>query len=200
MRECALQRKTKETDVTISINLDNPGEHKINTGIGFFNHMLELFAFRAGVTLSVRCDGDLRVDGHHSVEDIGITLGQAITQALGDKSGIRRYGEASIPMDESLAHCALDISGRPYLVFDAQFPKVRIGDFDTELAGEFFRALAYNAGLTLHIRLLYGNNTHHMAEAIFKAFGCAFRQAVTLTGTGVPSTKGVVNYADYTGH
>ena len=164
----------------------------INTGIGFFDHMLNLFAFRAGIALSVECKGDLEVDGHHTVEDVGISLGQAIQKALEDKKGITRYGEASIPMDECLASCALDISGRPFLVFNATFPTERIGSFETELTEEFFRALAFNSGMTLHINLVYGKNAHHMIEAMFKAFGCAFKQAAQITGTGVQSTKGVL--------
>ena len=190
MRETILERCTNETQVKIGLNLDKKNTGKLNTGIGFLDHMLELFAFRAGITLDVECKGDLHVDGHHTAEDVGIALGQAITAALGDKSGINRYGQASIPMDESLASCVLDISGRAFLVFNSQFPAPKMGDFDTELVEEFFRALAYNSGMTLHINLVYGKNTHHMIEAIFKAFGVAFRQAVNITGEGVQSTKG----------
>jgi len=192
MRESILERGTSETQVKVGINLNQKAENNIDTGIGFFDHMLNLFAFRAGITLDLQCKGDLHIDGHHTVEDVGITLGQAIGKALGDKNGIHRYGEASIPMDESLARCVLDISGRPFLVFDAIFPSERIGDMDTELVEEFFRALALHAGITLHISLLYGKNTHHMIEAIFKAFGCAFGSAIAVTGQGVPSTKGVL--------
>jgi len=187
-----LERKTNETAVKIQLNLDEKGAGEIQTGIGFLDHMLELFAFRAGIALNVSCRGDLVVDGHHTAEDVGITLGQAIAIALGDKSGINRYGHAAIPMDESLADCVLDISGRPFLVFHADFPCERVGAFGTELVEEFFRALAQHAGITLHIRLLYGKNAHHMIEAIFKAFGCAFAQAARLAGDGVPSTKGVL--------
>jgi len=154
--------------------------------------MLELFAFRAGLALEVECRGDLHVDGHHTVEDIGICLGRAIGEALGDKIGIARYGAAWLPMDESLAHVALDISGRGYLVFNAVLPSPAAGGFETELVEEFFRALAHNAGVTLHINLAYGSNTHHIIEAIFKAFGCALGQAVQKTGTAVSSTKGVL--------
>jgi len=168
-------------------------QNKIHTGIGFFDHMLELFAFRAGFALEVNCQGDLHVDGHHTVEDVGICLGQALAAALGDKVGITRYGTASIPMDESLAHCTLDISGRGFLVFNAALPAPIVGGFDTELVEEFFRALAHNAGITLHINLAYGSNTHHIIEAIFKAFGCALGQAVCKTGLdSVSSTKGVL--------
>ncbi|MDR0497967.1 MAG: imidazoleglycerol-phosphate dehydratase HisB [Treponema sp.] len=192
MRETVLERKTNETAIKIEINLDRKDKNNINTGIGFFDHMLELFAFRAGITLNIECKGDLAVDGHHTVEDAGIVLGQAISKALGDKSGINRYGEATIPMDESLANCILDISGRQFLVFNAKFPSARAGEFETELAEEFFRALAFNSGITLHINRVYGKNTHHMIEAIFKAAGCAFGRAIGKTGEGVPSTKGVL--------
>jgi len=201
MREVVLERVTKETAIELSLNLDQRGENDIATGIGFFDHMLNLFAFRAGVTLCLSCRGDLSVDGHHTVEDVGLTLGQAIAQALGDKSGIRRYGQASLPMDESLANCALDLSGRPYLVFNATFPAARVGvsegdpaapAFETELAEEFFRAVSSASAMTLHLNLAYGRNTHHMIEAIFKAFGCAFGQAIERVGEGVSSTKGVL--------
>ena len=192
MRESVLERVTGETEVKIKINLDRKERGNISTGLGFFDHMLDLFAFRAGITMDVSCTGDLHIDGHHTVEDVGITLGQAIREALGDKRGIRRYGQALIPMDESLARCVLDISGRAYLVFDADFPSGRAGDMDTELVEEFFRAVATHAGITLHISLLYGGNTHHMIEAIFKAFGCALGEAIAVTGQGVQSTKGVL--------
>ena len=192
MREAILERVTKETQVKVQLNLDQPGEAKISTGIGFFDHMLHLFAFRAGITLELRCDGDLHIDGHHSVEDVGITLGQAIAQALGDKRGIARYGATAIPMDEALARCVLDISGRPFLVFRAAFPAQTVGAFDTELTEEFFRALAFHSGITLHLSVEYGTNTHHMIEAMCKAFGAALKQAIALTGEGVPSTKGVL--------
>ena len=197
MREAVLERNTNETKIRIELRLDgNEAEAspttRINTGIGFFDHMLNLFAFRAGVALVVECEGDLEIDGHHTVEDIGIALGQAIFQALGDKRGINRYGEASIPMDESLARCILDISGRPFLVFNADFPCERLGNFETELVEEFFRAMAFNAGVTMHLSVEYGSNTHHMIEALFKAVGVAFKQAIQIVGGGVPSTKGVL--------
>ena len=201
MRETVLARKTNETDIQLALNLDRGGANDIQTGIGFFDHMLNLFAFRAGISLSVSCAGDLAVDGHHSVEDVGICLGQAIAQALGDKRGIARYGQAAIPMDECLADCALDLSGRSYLVFNAAFPMQRVGvseqdpampSFETELVEEFFRSVSCNCGMTLHINLAYGKNTHHMIEAIFKAFGCAFGQAIALGGSGISSTKGVL--------
>ena len=192
MRKSVLERATNETRVKIELDLDKNGTGSIATGIGFLDHMLELFAFRAGITLDVECEGDLRVDGHHTAEDVGIALGQAIAAALGVKSGINRYGQALVPMDESLAGCVLDISGRAFLVFDARFPSEKAGDLDTELVEEFFRAVAFNSGITLHINVAYGKNTHHMIEAIFKAFGLALGQAAAVTGSGVPSTKGVL--------
>ena len=193
MRKAMVERKTKETKILVELNLDGKGENQIKTGIGFFDHMLNLFAFRAGITLNVACKGDLEIDGHHTVEDVGICLGQAINKALGDKGGIVRYGDVSVPMDECLAACALDISGRPFLVFNAKFPpEYFCGDFEVELTEEFFRAVAMNCGMTLHINLMYGKNTHHMIEAIFKAFGAALRRAVNVTGEGVPSTKGIL--------
>ena len=200
MRKEFLERNTNETKIKIEINLDKKGENAIETGIGFFDHMLNLFAFRAGITLNIACKGDLEVDGHHTVEDVGICLGQAISKALGDKSGIARYGSARLPMDECLAQVDLDISNRPYLVFNAEFgdrrigenEKYQVGDFETELVEEFFRAIAVNAGITLHINLLYGKNTHHKIEAIFKAFGIALGQAMRITDEGVSSTKGVL--------
>jgi len=193
MRKAILERKTKETDIKIGMNLDQQGEGQIDTGIGFFDHMLELFAFRAGITLDVKCQGDLHIDGHHTVEDVGIAIGQAISEALGEKRGITRYSSASVPMDESLVHCVMDISSRPFLVFNAELPSQRVGTLETELIVEFFRAIALNAGITLHINLAYGTNTHHIIEAIFKAFGVAFKQAISLTGgSEIPSTKGVL--------
>jgi len=192
MRTGVSQRKTKETAVSVEINLDQRKEGKIETGIGFFDHMLTLFAFRAGATLTVSCKGDLNVGGHHTVEDVGICIGQAINSALGDKANIKRYGQATIPMDESLTSAALDISGRPFLVFNAQFlPEYYCGEFEVELTEEFFRAVASNCGMTLHINLKYGKNTHHMIESIFKSFGCALKEAIKIEG-GVTSTKGVI--------
>jgi len=191
MREAILERNTNETKIKLALRLD-PGQCAISTGIGFLDHMLNLFAFRAGVNLAVQCDGDIEVDGHHTAEDVGIALGQAIAQALGDKRGINRYGNARIPMDECLAQVDLDICNRPYLVFNAAFPTQKVGDFETELTEEFFRAVAVHSGMTLHINLQYGKNTHHMIEAIFKAFGAAFKQAIAVTGDEIPSTKGVL--------
>lgn len=194
MRVGKISRETNETKVSVEINLDGGGKNKISTGIGFFDHMLNLFGAHGQFDLSVDCAGDLEVDGHHSVEDIGIALGQAIKNALGDKRGINRYGTFFLPMDESLALVSLDISGRPFLVFDAGELAPMIGTFDTELTEEFLRALAFNAGITLHVKVLYGKNSHHKVEAIFKALGHALRIAVARDEkvSGVPSTKGVL--------
>ena len=194
MRAGKITRETNETKISVEINLDGGGRNKIGTGIGFFDHMLNLFAAHGQFDLSVECAGDLEVDGHHSVEDIGIALGAAIKNALGDKRGINRYGTFFLPMDETLALVSLDISGRPFLVFDAGNLAPMIGSFDTELTEEFLRALAFNAGITLHVKILYGKNSHHKVEAIFKALGHALRIAVSRDEkiTGVPSTKGVL--------
>ena len=192
-RNITIARETKETSVNIVLTIDPPQiTTDIHTGIGFFDHMLTLLAFRSGMSLTVNCQGDLGVDGHHTVEDVGIVMGQTLAQLLGDKAGLARYGAASIPMDESLAQVALDISGRGYLVFNVPMPASQVGAFDTELVEEFFRAFAHNAGITLHINLAYGRNTHHIIEAIFKAVGVALGQAVRVTGQDIPSTKGVL--------
>jgi len=186
-----IERKTKETDISLELNLDGNGTHSIKTGIGFFDHMLELFACHSGFDLKVECNGDLRVDGHHSVEDIGIVLGKALAEIVGNKKGLKRYGQALVPMDESLARCIIDFSGRAFLVFNADL-KGKIGDFDAELVEEFFRAVATNAGLTLHIELLYGTNAHHKAESIFKSFARALKMATTIDSDKVLSSKGVL--------
>ncbi len=192
MRTANIARKTKETDIELSVNLDGKGEVSVDSGIGFFDHMLTALAVHSGVDMNIKCKGDLYVDGHHSVEDIGICLGKAFAEALGDKAGIARYGSAYVPMDEALAFCSLDISGRAFLVFDANFSDDRIGEFDTCLADEFFRAFAFNAGITLHIRQEYGKNDHHICEAIFKAVAHALKQALAYNGGAVLSTKGVL--------
>lgn len=194
MRKAKIERKTAETNVRLELGLDGTGERDIATGIGFFDHMLNLFAKHGLFDLTVRCDGDLAVDGHHSVEDIGISLGQAFREALGDKAGITRYGSFYVPMDEALAFVAVDISGRPYLVYDGGEMSLMVGDYDTELTEEFLRAFAVNAGITLHARVLYGKNSHHKIEAIFKALGQALRTAAARDPRikGVPSTKGVL--------
>ena len=192
MRETTLTRKTKETEIEIVLNLNRKGESKISTGIGFFDHMLNLFAFQAEVALSVTAKGDLNVDGHHTVEDVGIILGQAVKNALGDKIGINRYGFAKIPMDDVLVETVLDISNRPYLVFNVELPVYKVGDFETELTEEFFRAFAVNAGITLHINVVYGKNAHHIIEGIFKSFGRALGEAIKISSDDIPSTKGVL--------
>ena len=192
-RTAQITRKTKETDITLSLDLDEGGKVSINTGIGFLDHMLTALAVHGGFSLSVKCDGDLYVDGHHTTEDIGIVLGKAFAQALGDKAGIMRYGSAFIPMDEALAFCALDISARPFLVFNAQFTNAMIGQYDSCLTEEFMRAFAFNAGITLHLRCEYGSNDHHKTEALFKALAYALKTAVkrNTDGTAV-STKGML--------
>ncbi|MBR5115927.1 MAG: imidazoleglycerol-phosphate dehydratase HisB [Lachnospiraceae bacterium] len=191
-RTARVQRKTGETDITIELNLDGSGKAKIETGIGFFDHMLDAFARHGFFDLTVRAKGDLNVDGHHTVEDVGIVLGQAIAQALGDKAGIRRYGDCTLPMDETLALSAVDLCGRPYFVMDANFTAPMVGDFDTELVHEFFYAVSYGAMMNLHLRILTGSNAHHMIEAMTKAFARALDQAVAIDPRldGVLSTKG----------
>ena len=192
MRTATLERTTNETAVKISVALDGEGKANVDSGIGFFDHMLTLFAAHGKFDLDVKCEGDLHVDGHHSVEDIGITLGTAIKQALGDKRGINRYGTFYLPMDEALAFVSLDISGRPFLVCDLGSLAPNVGAFDTQLTEEFLRAFAFNAGITLHVKVLYGSNSHHKIEAVFKALGHALRHAVENDPrtSGVPSTKG----------
>ena len=190
-RSASITRTTKETDISLTLSLDG-GEREISTGIGFFDHMLTAFAFYAGFGLTLKAKGDLEVDGHHTVEDVGIVLGQALREALGDKRGIRRFASAYIPMDEALCLTALDFSGRAFLVFDADMPQERIGAYEACLTEEFMRALAVNAGLTLHQKCLYGKNAHHITEALFKSLGVAVREAVEVTGRGVTSTKGVL--------
>lgn len=192
MRTAEIKRKTKETDIEVFVKLDGDGKVSVDTGIGFFDHMLTAFGVHSGIDLQVNCTGDLHVDGHHTVEDVGICLGKAFAEALGDKGGIMRYGSSFIPMDEALAFCSLDISGRPFLVFNAEFHDDRVGEFDTCLTEEFFRAFAFNAGITLHIREEYGKNDHHIIEGIFKAVAHALKDAMSISGKGVLSTKGVL--------
>lgn len=191
MRTAEIKRKTKETDISVALDLDG-GNVNIRTGIGFFDHMLTAFAVHGGFGLEVFVDGDLDVDTHHTVEDTGIALGVAFKKALGDMGGINRYGSFYIPMDESLALCALDISNRPFLVFNAEFKEERCGEYETCCTEEFFRAFAVNAGITLHLNVLYGSNSHHEIEALFKAFAHAMKIAVAPFGGGVLSTKGVL--------
>jgi imidazoleglycerol-phosphate dehydratase len=192
-RRADVRRTTNETDVTLALVLDGSGTADVHTGIGFLDHMLELFAHHGGFDLTVKAVGDLEVDGHHTVEDIGLTLGQALAEALGDKRGIRRYGSFLLPMDEALAMVAIDLSGRPFFAHDLQLAGVRIGAFDGDLAAHFFRSLAMQAGLTLHIRLLAGGDAHHIVESVFKGVARALAQACEFTdGSGVPSTKGIL--------
>lgn len=193
MRSAKISRRTAETDVSVSINLDGSGRASVATGIGFLDHMLELFARHGLFDLDVAVTGDLHVDGHHTAEDSGIALGQAFAQALADKAGIARYADIHLPMDEALTRVALDISGRPFLVFRTAFKAEKIGAFDTELVREWFQAFAMNAGITLHVETLYGDNAHHVAESCFKGLARALRQAVAVDpreGGRVPSTKG----------
>lgn len=192
MRTAEIKRKTKETDIEVFVKLEGEGKVSVNTGIGFFDHMLTAFGVHSGIDLEVECTGDLHVDGHHTVEDVGIVLGMAFAKALGDKAGIARYGTAFVPMDEALAFCSLDISGRPFLAFNGEFHDDRIGGYDTCLTEEFFRAFAFNSGITLHIRKEYGKNDHHIAEAMYKAVAHALKDAMKITGTAVLSTKGVL--------
>lgn len=190
MRQDFVNRKTGETDITINFNLDGNGYFEGISGVGFFDHMLNSFAVHGRFNLVLKAEGDLHVDCHHTVEDIGIVLGQVFKAAIGDKKGITRFGEATIPMDEALAQAVVDISGRPYLVFNADFNKPMVGDFDTDMVVEFFRAFAMNAGVTLHINLAYGQNAHHCIEAIFKAVAHALRKAVEVDSVDILSTKG----------
>ena len=191
-RRADFVRKTKETDITLSFAIDGTGEATVNTGIGFFDHMLDGFARHGLFDLKVSVEGDLAVDCHHTIEDTGIVLGNAIKKAVGDKKGIKRYGSCMLPMDETLVLCAIDLSGRPYLAFDAEFTTDRVGYFDTEMVREFFYAISYTAGMNLHIKVLSGTNNHHMIEAMFKAFAKALDEATTIDPriTDILSTKG----------
>jgi len=195
MRAAKVKRKTNETDIEVTINLDGTGASAIATGIGFLDHMLDLLARHSRIDLKLRAQGDLHVDQHHTTEDCGIALGQAFKQALGDMRGITRYCDVHIPMDEALTRVAIDISGRPFLVFKAHFARDKVGTFDTELVREWFQAFAMNAGITLHVETLYGANDHHVAESCFKALARALRGAVSIDARAageVPSTKGVL--------
>ncbi|QGU96542.1 imidazoleglycerol-phosphate dehydratase HisB [Clostridium bovifaecis] len=191
-RKAQVNRKTSETEINIALNLDGQGKYDINTGIGFFDHMLNLMTRHGLMDLMIKAKGDLEVDAHHTVEDVGIVLGQCLKIALGGKSGIKRYGTSFVPMDETLALVSIDISGRPFIVLDCNFTVDKVGEMDTELVEEFLRAVAFNADITLHARVLYGKNNHHMIEAMFKAFGRAIREAVDTDERikGVMSTKG----------
>jgi imidazoleglycerol-phosphate dehydratase len=194
MRQAQITRKTSETEIFAAVDLDGVGAYLNKTGVGFFDHMLDQLARHSLIDLDVRATGDLHIDDHHTVEDCGIAIGQALTQALGDKRGIRRYGECALPMDDAQVRCALDLSARPYLVWNVTFPTAKVGTFDTELVREFFQALATHGGITLHIDMIHGVNSHHIAEACFKAVARAMRMAVERDPRfdAVPSTKGAL--------
>jgi imidazoleglycerol-phosphate dehydratase len=193
MRSATIERKTKETEIAVTLDLDGTGRADIATGVGFFDHMLDQLARHGLMDLTVRCKGDLHIDQHHTVEDVGIAIGQALRKALGEMRGITRYADTHLAMDEALTRCAIDVSGRPYLVWKVEFTRDKVGDFDTELFKEFFQAFAQNAGITLHIENLYGDNNHHIAETCFKAVARTLRTAVSIDprqADRVPSTKG----------
>ena len=193
MRTATITRKTAETEISVEINLDGTGQYDIATGVGFFDHMLDQLARHSLIDMKIRCSGDTHIDDHHSVEDVGIALGQALTQALDDKKGIRRYGSCHLAMDDAQVRCALDLSGRPYLICNLDLPFGKIGTFDTELVREFFQALSTHGGITLHIDKLHGFNAHHIAESAFKAVARALREAVETDprkADAIPSTKG----------
>jgi len=192
-RVAEVARETSETQISVRVTLDGTGQYDIATGVGFFDHMLEQLARHSLIDITLRAKGDLHIDAHHTVEDCGIALGQAVARALGERRGIRRYGAALLPMDEALTRVALDVSGRPYLVWLVDFPAAKIGDMDTELFREWFQAFAQNAGITLHVENFYGDNAHHIAESCFKALARALREAIELdsrAGDAIPSTKG----------
>ncbi len=195
MRRAEITRKTAETDISVTLDLDGTGAYDNRTGVGFFDHMLDQLARHALIDMTVRCEGDLHIDDHHSVEDVGIALGQALTQAMGDKRGIRRYGACLLPMDDALVRTALDLSGRPFLVWNVEMPTAKIGTFDTELVREFFQAFSTHGGITLHVDQLHGINSHHIAEAAFKSVARALREAVETDprkSDAIPSTKGAL--------
>lgn len=193
MRRATLTRTTAETDISVKLNLDGTGVYDNQTGVGFFDHMLDQLARHALIDMTVRCDGDLHIDDHHTVEDVGIAIGQALAKAVGDKKGIQRYGSCLLPMDDALVRAALDLSGRPFLVWNVDLPTPKIGTFDTELVREFFQALSTHGGITLHVDMLHGLNSHHIAEAAFKAVARALRIALEVddrVADAIPSTKG----------
>ncbi|MBT6188942.1 MAG: imidazoleglycerol-phosphate dehydratase HisB [Tateyamaria sp.] len=195
MRRATLTRKTAETDISVELNLDGTGAYDNQTGVGFFDHMLDQLSRHALIDMTVRCSGDLHIDDHHTVEDVGIAIGQALTQAIGDKRGIARYGSCLLPMDDALVRTALDLSGRPFLVWNVAIPTAKIGTFDTELVREFFQALSTHAGITLHVDMLHGLNSHHIAEATFKSVARALRVALEVdprSASAIPSTKGAL--------
>ncbi|WP_316858406.1 imidazoleglycerol-phosphate dehydratase HisB [uncultured Cohaesibacter sp.] len=196
MRKASITRSTNETDISLTINLDGTGDYSIDTGIGFLDHMIDQLSRHSLIDMIIKAKGDLHIDAHHTAEDVGIALGQAFKQALGDKKGITRYADVHLPMDEAMTRAAVDVSGRPFLVWDVSFTRDKVGDFDTELFQEFFQAFAQNAGITLHIANLYGTNNHHIAETCFKAVARALRMAVEVDprqADRVPSTKGTLN-------
>ena len=196
MRKAEISRKTTETAVKLAVNLDGTGVYDIKTGVGFFDHMMEQLARHSLIDITLATTGDLHIDDHHTVEDSGIALGQAVARALGDRKGIRRYGSCDLPMDECLSRCAIDVSGRAFLVFNVEFPTQKIGTFDTELVREWFQAFAMNAGITLHIENVYGANSHHIAESCFKALARALRDALEIDprqANRIPSTKGTLS-------
>lgn len=195
MRRASLTRTTAETDISVKLNLDGKGVYDNQTGVGFFDHMLDQLARHALIDMTVRCAGDLHIDDHHTVEDVGIAIGQALARAVGDKKGIQRYGSCLLPMDDALVRCALDISGRPFLVWNVDLPTPKIGTFDTELVREFFQALSTHAGITLHVDMLHGLNSHHITEAAFKAVARSLRVALEVdarVADAIPSTKGAL--------
>ncbi len=198
MRKASVARKTAETDITVTVDLDGDGRYGVKTGIGFLDHMLEQLSRHSLIDLDVAATGDLHIDFHHTTEDSGIAIGQAVAKALGDRTGIRRYGSALVPMDETLTRVALDLSNRPYLIWNVDFPRAKVGDMDTELFKEWFQAFAQNAGATLHVENLYGENSHHIVESCFKALARALREAVEIDprkADSVPSTKGTLGGA-----
>ena len=195
MRQASVTRETAETRIELSVDLDGTGAYDVQTGVGFFDHMVDQLARHSLIDITLRCKGDLHIDDHHTVEDCGIALGQALAKAMGDKRGIRRYGECALPMDDAQVRCALDLSGRPYLVWNLAFPTDKIGTFDTELVREFFQALATHGGITLHLDMVHGFNSHHIAEAAFKAVARALRAALEVDprkADAIPSTKGML--------
>lgn len=194
MRYAELKRVTYESDIFVELDVDGSGKSNIDTGIGFMDHMLTLFSKHGLIDMKLKAEGDTNVDFHHTVEDTGIVIGKCLAKALEDKNGLKRYGTSFVPMDEALAMVSIDISGRPFLVFDCKVPNEKVGEFDTELIEEFFRALAFNAGITVHIKLFYGSNSHHIIEAVYKAFGRALREASSIDDKieGIMTTKGVI--------
>lgn len=192
MRKSTKIRKTQETSISLTLNLDGNGISKISAGIGFLDHMLTLFSFHSGIDLTIECNGDIEVDDHHTTEDIGLTLGQALLDALGDKKGVNRYGSSYVPMDETLARVVVDFSGRPYLIYDAKIEREKVGSLDTQNVKEFFKSVSNEAKMNCHMEVIYGENDHHKIEALFKAFGRAVKEACKIVSNEIPSTKGVL--------